>query len=181
MSYSGQWFLGGASGLLGAVTVGLVIAAFSPLNPFSGVLPLPHELFRRVRSDGALTPSIGIDILNAVLTDEQSVLVASHVQTAAVAVVGWCPKIFDPFLQNLQNVLLSFSPMETFRSISLLLDTFLVEFLLCFIVYLVSSVVTSAAFYLELRHAKRINLAVLLLAVLAGLPFCTTVGKLSRT
>ncbi|CDJ69840.1 hypothetical protein, conserved [Eimeria necatrix] len=171
-----QWFLGGASGLLGAVTVGLVIAAFSPLNPFSGVLPLPHELFRRVRSDGALTPSIGIDILNAVLTDEQSVLVASHVQTAAVAVVGWCPKIFDPFLQNLQNVLLSFSPMETFRSISLLLDTFLVEFLLCFIVYLVSSVVTSAAFYLELRHAKRINLAVLLLAVLAGLPFCRIVG-----
>ncbi|CDI74870.1 hypothetical protein, conserved [Eimeria praecox] len=171
-----MWLLGGISGLLGAITVGVLIAAFSALNPFDDILPLPQELFRLLRKKGKEEPSILLDIMTAIMTDKQRNLAAAFIHTAAISVVGSFPMELTQPMAGLHSTLQSSSSYEVLRAVSLLFDTFVAEFLCCFIVYSVSSVFTLAGFYLELRHAQRLNLAVLLLAVAAGLPFCTVVG-----
>ncbi|CDJ52829.1 hypothetical protein, conserved [Eimeria brunetti] len=136
------WLLGAISGLLGATTVGILIAAFSWVNPFGGISPLPQELFRLVGKTEKEEPSILADVVDATMTTKQRSLAAAFIRTVAVFVANLCPAAFVPLSSGIQN----------------------------------TAVFTSAEFYLELRHARRINLCVLLLAIVAGLPFCTVVG-----
>ncbi|CDJ30204.1 uncharacterized protein EMH_0027240 [Eimeria mitis] len=171
-----MWLLGGISGFLGAITVGLLTAAFSGLNPFGDTLPLPQEIFRLVRETKNEEPSILEDLMDATMTARQKTVAVAFIRTVAISVVGSCPPMLVPLLLGLQNQLQSSTSYEVFRAISVLFDTFVAEFLCCFVVYAVSAVFTSAGFYLKLRHAQRLNLAVLLFAVIAGLPFCTVVG-----
>lgn len=121
--------------------------------------------------------SILADVMQATMTHRQRTLAAESFRTVAISLAESCPTVLVPLMFGLQNTLQSRSSYEVFRAVSLLFDTFVAEFLCCFIVYSVSAVFTSVGFYLELRHAQRLNLAVLLFAVVAGLPFCAVVGE----
>ncbi|XP_026191345.1 uncharacterized protein LOC113146885 [Cyclospora cayetanensis] len=174
--------LGGFSGFLGALTVGLMTAFFSPLNPFGSVRPLSQELFLRIQKQAAESGSAATeasllaDTLSILLTEEQRNVVASLLQAAAVATVGQCPKFLMPLLYGMQDTLLSVQPWAVLRATSLLFDIFLAEFFCCFTFHLVTAVVTTAGFFFDLKHAERIKLMVLLVAAAAGLPFCAVVG-----
>lgn len=149
----------------------------SPFHPFGAVLPLPQQLFRGVPREDGVSPSLLTDILRVVTSDDKTARIATSLKAAAQAAVARCPTPLVPLLYGLQGTVQSVSSAEVLRACSLLLDNFVAEFLCCFTVYLVTAVVSSAAFYFELRHAGRINLAVLLLAMAVGLPYCRAVGK----
>ncbi|KAL8424284.1 hypothetical protein Efla_002902 [Eimeria flavescens] len=170
------WLLDGVSGLLGAVTVGLLTALLSPLQPFGALLPLPQEAFLCMSKKPLTSASLLTDFLRAFATDEQLAAFASWLKALSLAAVARCPAVAAPLLYGLQHSLEKVSSVNFFRVCSLLLDTFIAEFLCCFVFFLVVAVVTSTTCFFELKNAGRIKLAVLLLAVAAGLPYCGVVG-----
>ncbi|KAL8445886.1 hypothetical protein Emag_004965 [Eimeria magna] len=167
-----RWIIGGVSGFLGAVTVGLLIAAFSPVQPFGPFQPVPREVFSRLPREPDASPSLLTDVLRSFTAAESRVAIASSLKEWAQKTVSLSPLFDDP-----QHSLEKMPPSDFLQACSLLLDTCVAEFLCCLVFFVVFAVVTSASFYFELKHAGRIKLAVLIFAVASGLPYCGLVGE----
>ncbi|KAL8432750.1 hypothetical protein ACSSS7_004374 [Eimeria intestinalis] len=165
------WIIGGVSGFLGALTVGLLIAAFSPLQPFGPFDSVPREVFSRLPRVPSLFPSLLTDVLRGFTGADTRAAIASSLK-------GWTQAAasFSAHLGHPQHSLEKIPPSDFLQASSLLLDTWVAEFLCCFVVFLVAAVVTSASFYCELKHAGIIKLAVLMFAVASGLPYCALVA-----
>ncbi|KAL8450697.1 hypothetical protein Emed_002335 [Eimeria media] len=167
-----RWMLEGVSGFLGALTVGLLIAAFSPVPPFGSFQLLPQEVFSRLPREASASPSLLTDVLRGFTAAESRVAVAASLKEWIQKAASLSPLFNDAHHQMLEKT----PPSDILQACSLLLDTWVAEFLCCFVCFLVSAVVTSASFYFELKHAGRIKLVVLIFAVAAGLPYCGLVG-----
>ncbi|KAL8270467.1 hypothetical protein Esti_005614 [Eimeria stiedai] len=165
------WIIGGVSGFLGALTVGLLIAAFSPVQPFGPFQPVAQEVFFRLSGAPNAFPSLLTDVLRSFTAAETRAAIGSSLKALAQAAASLSP-LFDDLHRSLENI----PPSDFLQACSLLLDTWVAEFLCCLVSFLVAAVVTSASFYFELKHAGRIKLAVLMFAVASGLPYCGLVG-----
>lgn len=171
-----RWILDGISGLLGAFTVGLVTALFSPVQPFGSVLPLPQEVFRELTKGPGDPPSLSADLLRLATTDNTRAAIATSLKFAVHMAVHSCPTLLMPVMYDMHHTVQTISAAELLRACSLLFDLFLVQFLSCLTLNSVNALVKSCSFYFELKHAGRIALAVLLLTIATALPYCGLVG-----
>lgn len=141
------------------------------------MLPISQELFRVQPQEAAAAPSLLMDFLHIIMEEDQLAAVASSLKGAAIAAASHCPSPLAHLLYGLQETLQSAPSTKVLQACGSLFNIFVAEFLCCCTVYMVNAILTLAAFHFNVKHRSRISLAVLLVAVAAGLPHCTVVGE----